>query len=291
MARRRPRTPGGRPIVAVLGGTFDGLHAGHRELLSTAFRAADRVGIGLTTARYLRAHPKALGTRIAPYAARRARLAAYLRSHYPGRAWWIVPLNEGWGRSVEPGYDLLVASVETAPGARSVNAERARRGLPPLKLVLVPLVRGPDHLPLASRRMRSGQIDAEGARRRPLAVGLAGLSASPATRTELARLWPGLPLRLTRSTRGRTDGTARAGTRAAALAAARSVVPGREFGLAVSRSPDPRVRGGAWALVDRFGDAWSGLLREERDRPSTAARVVDAVRRRWADGTGPAGTE
>jgi hypothetical protein len=53
-----------------------------------------------------------------------------------------------------------------------VNAERERRGLPPLDIVLIPRVLGEDHLAIASRRIRSGQIDAEGRRRAPLRVGL-----------------------------------------------------------------------------------------------------------------------
>jgi pantetheine-phosphate adenylyltransferase len=148
--------------VAVLGGTFDRLHAGHERLLARAFAVADSVGIGVTTDRFLQAHPKPLGQRIRSYRARRSALAAFLRRSFPGRAFWLAPLNDGWGRSVEPGIDVLVATPDTRDGAQSVNRERRKRGLPPLAIVLVPLVRAADGRPIASRRIRAGVIDDRG---------------------------------------------------------------------------------------------------------------------------------
>jgi phosphopantetheine adenylyltransferase len=156
----------------VLGGTFADLHAGHRRLLAAAFEAAERVGIGLTTEAYLRTHPKPRPRAIPPYAARRRTLVGYLARHWPRRRWRVVPLEDRWGGSVEPGIDLLVASVETRAGVRSVNAERRRRGLPAVRTLLIPLVRGEDGRPIASRRIRAGVIDAEGHRLRPIRLAL-----------------------------------------------------------------------------------------------------------------------
>ncbi|MCI4319246.1 MAG: pantetheine-phosphate adenylyltransferase [Thermoplasmata archaeon] len=150
--------------IAVLGGTFDRLHAGHERLLARAFAAADSVGIGVTTDQYLHRHPKPMGGTIRSYRSRRAALTKFLRRKYPGRGFWLAPLNDGWGRSVEPGIDVLLATPDTRRGAHAVNRERRRRGLPPLAIVLVPLVRGADGRPIASRRIRSGEIDARGQR-------------------------------------------------------------------------------------------------------------------------------
>lgn len=157
---------------AVLGGTFDHLHLGHHALLSAAFEVPGRVAIGLTTDRYLREHPKPGARRIQPYARRRQNLAAWLRRHYPGRPWTIVPLEDRFGRSVGPGVRVLVASVETREGARAVNAERRRRGRAPLQLRLVPLVLADDLVPITSTRIRSGTIDPTGRRRSPIRVGI-----------------------------------------------------------------------------------------------------------------------
>jgi pantetheine-phosphate adenylyltransferase len=142
---------------AVLGGTFDRLHAGHRALLKAAFEGADTVRIGLTTASYLRAHPKPWAERIAPYARRRAALTAYLNARFPGRDFRVVPLSDGLGGAVRRGPDLLVISRETVRGARLVNEARLRRGLPPLELKVVRLVKDRRGRVLRSRSLRAAE--------------------------------------------------------------------------------------------------------------------------------------
>jgi cytidyltransferase-like protein len=159
---RRPR----RAHIAVLGGTFDHLHIGHRALLAIAFQRAREVKIGLTSDRFARSEKKPLPRRVQSYATRRRNLRAFLRKRFPHRAWTVVSLNDPWGGSVGPGVDLLVLSEETRRAARPINAERRRRGLAPLRVAVVRLVRAEDGRPIASRRIREGEIDAEGHLRR-----------------------------------------------------------------------------------------------------------------------------
>ncbi len=176
----------------VLGGTFDRLHAGHWALLRTAMRRGDDVAIGLTSDRYIATHPKPARERIQPYAQRRRALARWLRREYPRRRWRIVPLENGYGRSIEPGFDRLVVSAETVEGARRVNAERRRRHLPPLRVEIVPLVLADDLLPVSSHRIRQKVIDRYGRRRSPIRIALAIdpiLAAAP-WRRELRRVFP-----------------------------------------------------------------------------------------------------
>lgn len=153
-----------RVRVLVLGGTFDRLHIGHEALLNTAFRRGERVGIGLTTADFLRGRAKPLGELIRPYAQRRRELTRWLRRHHPGRDWWIAPLDDPLGRSVDPRVDAIVVSADTAGGGRAVNRERRRRGLAPVAIYSVPLVLADDLKPVSSRRVRAGIIDREGRR-------------------------------------------------------------------------------------------------------------------------------
>ncbi|MFZ1023990.1 MAG: pantetheine-phosphate adenylyltransferase [Thermoplasmata archaeon] len=165
--------------VAVLGGTFDQFHAGHQSLLRRAFATADTVGIGLTTASYLKRFPKPLARRIQPYAERKRVLAHWLRTHYGRHRWWIAPLGEPFGRSVGPGVDVLVVSSDTRAGGRAVNRERRRRSLPRLPIEVVPLVLARDHRPIASRRIRAGEIDPHGRR---IASAMSRLRARPPRR-------------------------------------------------------------------------------------------------------------
>lgn len=165
-----PTGPPGRAVA--LGGTFDRLHAGHMALLSAAFRAPGLVAIGLTTDAYLGKHPKTRGPAIERYRVRRRRLAAWLTKTFPHRPWIIRPLDDRFGGSVEAGVRTLIASVETREGARAVNRERRRRGLPPLRVVLIPLVLADDLAPLTSTRIRQRLIDRMGHRTSPIRVGI-----------------------------------------------------------------------------------------------------------------------
>ncbi len=159
---------------AVLGGSFDRLHAGHRALLRRAFALADRVAVGVTTDAFLAAHPKPDGDRIEPYSRRRRRLARFLAGEYPRSRWRLAALEDVFGGSVEVGPDLLVATADTRAGARAVNRERRRRGRVPLAVELVPLVRADDLRPLSSRRVRAGEIRPDGRRRTPMRIAMRG---------------------------------------------------------------------------------------------------------------------
>jgi len=159
--------------TVAVGGTFDRFHIGHEALLATAFRAGRAVAIGLTTPEFLSAHPKPRGRAIASVATRRRALTRWLRRNQPGRRWTIVPLRDRFGRSVEEGVDALVVSADTVRGGREVNRERARRGLRPLSLLVVPLVLADDLRPVSSRRIRAGEIGPHGERRATLRVGVA----------------------------------------------------------------------------------------------------------------------
>ncbi len=157
----------------VLGGTFDRLHVGHTALLRTAFRLGRTVSIGLTSPAFLLAHPKPLPRAVQSYAARRRALETWLRKNYARHRWKIVPIDDRFGGSVEPGVDALVVSAETRVGAQEVNDERARRGCPRLPVVVVPVVLADDLGTVSSRGIRAGRIDRWGHRRAPIAIGLA----------------------------------------------------------------------------------------------------------------------
>ncbi|MCI4355687.1 MAG: pantetheine-phosphate adenylyltransferase [Thermoplasmata archaeon] len=187
-----------RPTVAVLGGTFDRLHAGHRALLAAAFDVADTVRIGLTSAAYLAAHPKPGGDRIRSYVGRRRALVRYLRSAYPGRAFEIVALDDAFGRSVEPGVDAIVVSTATEPGARAVNVRRRRTGLAAARVIAVPMTLAPDLRPVSSSRIRVGELTQNGRVRGASVLEVVG--GGPAAASEVKRAFeesiPGRSVRL-----------------------------------------------------------------------------------------------
>jgi|SRR5208282_3523290 len=158
--------------LAVLGGTFDHLHIGHHALLATAFGVGDEVAIGVTTDRFVAQHPKPVAGRMQPYAARRSTLVRWLRANYPSRKWRVVPLENPFGGSLEPGVEVLVVSRDTDRGGRAVNRERRRLGRPTVPIVNVPLVLADDLEPVSSRRVRAGAIGTDGRRLAPIRVAL-----------------------------------------------------------------------------------------------------------------------
>ena len=155
-----------RNRVVVLGGTFDHLHAGHRAMLARAFRVGDTVGIGLATDAFVARRPKPHRTALEPYATRRRALTEFLGRRYPGRRWYVTALSDPWGRSTDREVEAIVLSEETAAAGPAIDGERRRLGLPPLRRYVVRLVRDRSGVPIRSRRIRSGEIDADGRPRR-----------------------------------------------------------------------------------------------------------------------------
>jgi pantetheine-phosphate adenylyltransferase len=143
-----------------LGGTFDHIHRGHRALLDRAFAVADRVYIGVTSDRLV----EALGKQVEhPYEERARRLKAFLEARYPGREFRIFRLDDYFGPVVfTEEVEGIVVSEETEHRVALADRERARRGLPPLKRFVIPLIPAEDGGRLSSTRIRQGEIDEEG---------------------------------------------------------------------------------------------------------------------------------
>jgi len=229
---------------AVLGGTFDHFHVGHAALLDSAFQAGYSVSVGVTTDRFVSAHPKPFSSRIQPYARRRRAVLRWVRWHYPRRTVRLVPLANPFGRSVEDGVDVLVVSADTLAGGRAVNDERRRLGRRPVPLRVVPVVLADDLGPVSSRRIRSGEIDRFGRRLAPLRVGVGVADAEDrhvVARAVRAAFPSATVVCLGPAMRDRRTET---GTLARKLA--RRAVRSRELALGVARAA-----AGGWQIVER----------------------------------------
>lgn len=147
--------------TVLVGGTFDEFHKGHRALITTAFEAAERVMIGLSSdplARELRKNHE-----IATYEVRLKELRRFLRKLGVFERAKIVPLDTAYGVTLSTTIaDALVLSKETEPVGMDINKKRKASGLKPLELVVINMVPAEDRVPISTTRIRRGEIDREG---------------------------------------------------------------------------------------------------------------------------------
>lgn len=142
---------------AAVGGTFDHFHAGHQQLLTTAFAVADKVAIGITLPQ-LTEH-KTFSNLIEPYQNRENNVLQFLdQAHFSGR-YEIFPLSDACGPTLtDPAIDVIVVSEVTAAGAEMVNRQRSNHSLPPLPIVTTPMVADAVGEHISSTNIRQGKI-------------------------------------------------------------------------------------------------------------------------------------
>ena len=149
-------------MEVALGGTFDPIHDGHRELFRRAFELGD-VTVGLTSdelATRTRAHER----HVRPFGERKRDLTAELEEFAErfDRDFEIRRLESPTGIATEPRFDALVVSPETRSGGEKINDIRERRGVAPLRIEVVPHRLAEDGEIISSTRIVRGEIDEHG---------------------------------------------------------------------------------------------------------------------------------
>ena len=146
--------------VAV-GGTFDILHVGHEKLLAKAFELGELVFVGVTGDRLVfklnKDHP------VRKFAVRQRDLRRLLRARGWLRRARITELRDPFGPATRrKRLDALVVSEETRANGLRVNALRRNRGLKPLRVFVVRMVKSKDGLLLSDTRIRRGEVNPQG---------------------------------------------------------------------------------------------------------------------------------
>ncbi len=147
--------------AVAVGGTFDILHVGHEKLLAKAFDIGELVFVGLTGDRLVstmnKDHP------VRPFTVRRRNLLRLLKA----RDWFkrarITELKDSFGPATRrKRLDALVVSEDTRVNGRRVNGLRRRKGLKPLRIYVVKMVRSDDGKPVSDTRIRRGELNPQG---------------------------------------------------------------------------------------------------------------------------------
>ena len=147
----------------VVGGTFDRLHLGHKALLRKAFEVGRIVYVGLTSDEMIRDKPYA--EKILPYELRLRDLLKFFDVNgYTN--YRVIKIHNAIGFAGEmKSLEAIVVSEETYKGALIVNKAREERGLKPLEIVVIPIIRSSLGPKISSSLIRAGLIDPFG---RPL---------------------------------------------------------------------------------------------------------------------------
>ncbi|MFQ5909601.1 MAG: inosine/xanthosine triphosphatase [Thermoplasmata archaeon] len=153
-------------LKVCVGGTFDGIHKGHKALLAKAFEIGDEVLIGLTSDEMAQSERS---YSVSPYEARKAALSNYLAASGHSE-FVIVQIEDRFGPARSEPIDAIVVSRETRTAAEELNEERVRAGLNPPRIVDVDMVLAEDCVPISSRRIRLEEIDESGKMVRQLIV-------------------------------------------------------------------------------------------------------------------------
>ena len=144
-----------------LGGTFDALHVGHRQLLSEAFKLGDIVLIGVTSDRLVTTLHKKHEVR--SFSSRVRDLNRYLETQrWLSRA-RVTELSEPFGPAARRRkLQALIVSKNTLASGRELNRLRKQNGLQPLDILVVGLLNAADGKPISTTRVRKGEIDLHG---------------------------------------------------------------------------------------------------------------------------------
>jgi len=150
----------------VVGGTFDRLHLGHKALLRKAFEVGKYVYVGLTSDEMIKDKPYA--EKILPYELRLRDLLKFFDVNgYTN--YRVIKIHNAIGFAGEmKSLEAIVVSEETYKGALIVNRAREERGLRPLEIVVIPIIRSSLGPKISSSLIRAGLIDPFG---RPISSG------------------------------------------------------------------------------------------------------------------------
>ncbi|MGH9978240.1 MAG: phosphopantetheine adenylyltransferase [Nitrososphaeraceae archaeon] len=148
--------------LVATGGTFDEIHAGHRELLIRAFELGRYVLIGVSSDNFAEAK-KGKNRLRHRFETRVERLVQFIHREFGDVNFEIKELNDDFGpTSMDRNLQALVVSEETEPKGHEINRIRLSKGFDPLVIVIVTMLKAEDGRPLSSSRIRLGEIDRNG---------------------------------------------------------------------------------------------------------------------------------
>ncbi len=144
-----------------LGGTFDIIHRGHKELFSKAFELGEEIIIGITTDKFVQELYKDHSTN--KYEYRKNQLLEFIKQMESEDRCIIIPLNDPYGPTInDQSIEAIIVSKESEKTANIINEIRIDNEFKPLKIISIELILAEDGQPISTTRVKKGIIDRNG---------------------------------------------------------------------------------------------------------------------------------
>lgn len=125
----------------VLGGTFNGLHLGHRYFLSMAGYYTEKAAIGLCSDKMVKARKKHF-KKVRTFEERKKTLKNYLRKI--GLKSEIIKIDDIYGSATKDReLEAILLTEETYPNGRKINLIRKKNNLKELHYIILPYILDP----------------------------------------------------------------------------------------------------------------------------------------------------
>lgn len=172
-----------------MGGTFSPFHRGHRALIGRALTISENVFIGITTGALSQ---RGRDRTVPPVDERIQTVEAFLEHHGRAKTTTVAPIEDPFGRALEPRFEAIVVSPETQGTAHRINQARQDEGYDPLAIETVPFVLGLDGKPVTGTRVAADEIDPDGVEPKTihLAVGTQNPVKVDAAKNAIGRIVP-----------------------------------------------------------------------------------------------------
>jgi len=145
----------------ILAGTFDHFHLGHQEFIKNALNQADHAFCGVAT-KWDKKNKSFFQT-IQSFKKRFKTLKKFLVQNRLFKKAAIFPLKNPFAPADSSStIDTIAVTSETISGAIAVNQKRKIKGLKPLSILSVDLIKANDQKKISSTRIRLGEINRQG---------------------------------------------------------------------------------------------------------------------------------